>query len=699
MATIFRPRRAVEARSGGKILRGRRVAGAASPYARPNSPSPPTENPNWLTGLISPATRMIVNGAGKFISAVFGSSSSSSSSSGSDSGSDDENDDCSTEGAEELDQKNEKALEENTFVEKEPQLIVEKSETKLAIERMLMQETFSRDECDRLTKIIQSRVVDCPTITEQDGRQNELADRIIGSSIALAGSSELQWHTKNSSAAYSFLADNYNLSPRASSLEGNVTSLRNTAVMEAKKWLEEKRFESSAKTVVDHGTCTLKPIKQLNVAEREVEVGSPVDMAKSYMRTRPPWASASFSHLGSQSSSPTAVYMLKEGTPFTTDAISLSLSKKRNSLATGSWDLLDEIRRVRFKARQNILGPLEPKKIDLSAEAIEHIGGQASSEAHESNAEGADKIQVSYSLSATKCVDSPVNLHVGLASSDVCPDNLKHGTSSANLVLETLCDGPVNNSLSTSLDIHICNNNKDIEDAQNNKEVPHPILVQHDGPQDSSVGALNSVVEVHSSADMKPSLKCDDNEVDGLGEIHGSNLKPSPPVKETVQAECSSEPHQCSALKEIHPTVDSRSQDGNHETQKEANGLGDRFTANGSPASSWSVGLHADYNLRPSDEGGSNPIDLSHDKLDNIPVEEPCELLSEASMEVPIAEETDSFASGSWNSSTRQYDESLQSQPQVTVNHNPERRTNSKVERQQRKRIGRYNRRGRGRGK
>lgn len=85
MTTIFRARRNTNAGSGGKLLRGRRASAVASPYGRPNSTpptsSPPPENPNWLLGLVIPASRMIVNGAGKLVSTVFGSNDDSPSSS------------------------------------------------------------------------------------------------------------------------------------------------------------------------------------------------------------------------------------------------------------------------------------------------------------------------------------------------------------------------------------------------------------------------------------------------------------------------------------------------------------------------------------------------------------------------------------------------------------------------------------------
>ncbi|KAG5531420.1 hypothetical protein RHGRI_026142 [Rhododendron griersonianum] len=99
MASVSRRRPTTNERSGagGKIVRGRQIAAARArtPYDRPvaagDAPSP---NPNWLTGLIFPTSRIIATGATKLFSSVFGpETSSSSSSSGTDSSSEDGMDD------------------------------------------------------------------------------------------------------------------------------------------------------------------------------------------------------------------------------------------------------------------------------------------------------------------------------------------------------------------------------------------------------------------------------------------------------------------------------------------------------------------------------------------------------------------------------------------------------------------------------
>lgn len=170
-------------------MRGRRIAAARTPYYRPTLEPPVPENPSWLVS----TTRMIASGAGKLISSVFGSDSSSSSSSSSSASSggessaednvdDDNNDmDTSSHRADKL-TKTEAATEIIKSFRKEPQPSTGKSETKCLIEQLLMQETFSREECDRLIEIIRSRAIGCPTADDGlYGRLSEHPDRIVDS--------------------------------------------------------------------------------------------------------------------------------------------------------------------------------------------------------------------------------------------------------------------------------------------------------------------------------------------------------------------------------------------------------------------------------------------------------------------------------------------------------------------------------------
>lgn len=59
----------------------------------------------------------------------------------------------------------------------------------------------------------------------------------------------------------------------------------------------------------------------------EVEVGSPVDMARTYMQGRPPWSSPSANHIECKYSSPIGIQLYKEETPYSVGGKSTSSLK------------------------------------------------------------------------------------------------------------------------------------------------------------------------------------------------------------------------------------------------------------------------------------------------------------------------------------------------------------------------------------
>ncbi|KAH9620696.1 hypothetical protein KSS87_017861 [Heliosperma pusillum] len=168
-----------------------------------------------------------------------------------------------------------------------------KSEHKRKIEELVLDETFSREEGDQLIRLIKSRIIGTPPT-------------------------------------------------------------RNKAVMEAKKWLLEKRSGSKKKLETE-----LDSSSQFTRSEK----GSPADMAKSYMQNRPAWASPSSKHAEFVSPSTLSKLHFKEETPTSTLR---SSELKRSSFAAGSWNLLDEIRRVRTKATEEFLAATPLTKTSLS---------------------------------------------------------------------------------------------------------------------------------------------------------------------------------------------------------------------------------------------------------------------------------------------------------------------------------------------
>ncbi|XP_020872387.1 protein KAKU4 isoform X3 [Arabidopsis lyrata subsp. lyrata] len=316
-------------RTGGKIVRPRRTAAVRTPYDRPvpRSRDPPQQNPSWISRLVYKPASVIASGAGKFISSVVFSDSSSSSEEDEDSSSD-------IDGDEDVEKTITDFTEEDLLTAQQP--TIQRLSSKRVIEQLLMQETFAREEGDRLIDIIKARVVDHPSVPSAvEGRHN---DNGLTSDV-------------------------------------NVGEMSNTTVMEARKWLEEKKSGSSSKyTATEDGA------------------GSPVDVAKSYMRARLPWGSPA------EFRSPSSAGM--QGTPFPYSAGNFSSSKlKRKSGSNQSWNIQDEIRKVRAKATEEMLkspssvASLEPKYSPYVL-ATDMLKGNASS----LNADGAVRYEQSRAL-------------------------------------------------------------------------------------------------------------------------------------------------------------------------------------------------------------------------------------------------------------------------------------------------------------
>ncbi|KAI3852906.1 hypothetical protein MKW92_028878 [Papaver armeniacum] len=374
MASFFRVRRNSDNESvGGKMSRGRRIVNY-SPYARP-SPAPAASSSSqsteitmngWFSGFVVPASRMIANGAGKIVSTVFGSQDSHSSSDN-DSDDDDDEDIDSIEESDSDDNNDHisqgsDGINQNTieshgtkFLETQPLAVVRRSESKLQIERLLMQETFSRDECNRLTKIIQSRVVECHA-----SREGEIASQ---------GAAQFGEEARKSNSYLGYGVDSLSSGPLA---------VHYAAIMESKKWLEEKRSESSPKLENSPLALTASPFnKYINVTEGEV--GSPVLMAKTYMRSRPPWASPSSSHVGFRTPSPIRMPLVKEETPISDRSALSSKFARRSPLANNSQEILAELRRVRLKSEKAMLLSDSSIHIQPSASESGHKDGHTAS--------------------------------------------------------------------------------------------------------------------------------------------------------------------------------------------------------------------------------------------------------------------------------------------------------------------------------
>ncbi|KAL5074239.1 hypothetical protein RYX36_013223, partial [Vicia faba] len=136
----------------------------------------------------------------------------------------------------------------------------------------------------------------------------------------------------------------------------------------------------------------------------------------SYMRARPPWASPSVDH--TKPSTPSGIQLFKEETPHLFGGNSTaSLNKyKRDSSATGSWSIQDEIRRVRSRATEEMLRTLPSSKIDWSAYAVENKSNVNSSAIENIGTSLGDKVHT-----FTNLVDTSADLTRGLGS-NTSPD-------------------------------------------------------------------------------------------------------------------------------------------------------------------------------------------------------------------------------------------------------------------------------------
>ncbi|XP_073051871.1 protein KAKU4-like isoform X2 [Primulina eburnea] len=304
--------------AGGKIVANRRKQRlATTPYDRLRSQPPADKSPGWFSGRVLPSARAIASGAGKILASVLYSESSSS-----------EEYEDEDSGADDLD--NDKDAYDGVNA------LHERIETKRKIEQLIMQETFSREECDRLTELLKSRVIDWSMEAE-----------------------------KRFAAASGKMTDN------------EVGDTYNEAVLEAKKWFQEKKMGPNSVANADEGTCDLNAsgTEHVNGA-----VGSPLDLARSYMRDRPPWASPT-KKIELSTPLTARIELIKEGTSYSVGHDSLSSSKKRNSVASGSWNIQEELRRVRAKATEDMLrspsSRIDPLLFAIATSRQEGMGKKA----------------------------------------------------------------------------------------------------------------------------------------------------------------------------------------------------------------------------------------------------------------------------------------------------------------------------------
>ncbi|KAK6158671.1 hypothetical protein DH2020_005985 [Rehmannia glutinosa] len=562
--------------AGGKIVTNRRKQRlSATPYDRPPpqpAPPPPPKSPNWFTGIVVPSARFLASGAGKILYSIF--SESESSSEDEDSASEDDIDD---DNHFEIPYNGDNMLNETNVTSSEimhhgqkSQLSVWRSETKRTIEQLIMQESFSREECDKLIKVLNSRV----TVSREKNM--------------LAGS------------------------PGKAVDNGTEdVDIYNKAVQEAKKWFQQKKVGSSSVTELAHGTCNLN---STGLGHVETGGSSPVDVARSYMKDRPPWASPT-RNVELRTPSTTTMKLFKEGTLYSVGQDSLSSSKKRNSLVSGSWNIQEELRRVRSKATEDMLRT-PSAKIDSSLFAVAPIRVESIGAGEEVLGMG-ERMTETVSLRETKPVDALVD--AGVSSDPALTFFLKDP--------ETV---PADGECAASEFAH--------PSRSDHAEEHHTAVNLVQDPSVSIIrlclsGWINSIAVYGPSTYWLPDIRrWDESDKENKDAGRGAKLK---------------QEHPCLSIINGVPATEVTENGG----KQIVNGLS-------SSQASLSAGVVAGLNKEQHDEENQNADTVKEKKPANIiNVEGNCELLSEAYMEVPVVTETDSIASGSQNSMGMQYDE------------------------------------------
>ncbi|XLT46460.1 hypothetical protein HN873_039064, partial [Arachis hypogaea] len=99
-------------------------------------------------------------------------------------------------------------------------------------------------------------------------------------------------------------------------------SFSSATVLEAKKWLQKKKSGLEPNSDLGYGRHSLDLVTLTQVPTDE---GSPMDVAKSYIRSLPPWASPSLDHI--KPPTPVGIQLFKEQTPHLFGGNSTSSSK------------------------------------------------------------------------------------------------------------------------------------------------------------------------------------------------------------------------------------------------------------------------------------------------------------------------------------------------------------------------------------
>nr|XP_017241041.1 PREDICTED: protein KAKU4-like isoform X4 [Daucus carota subsp. sativus] len=388
-------------KSGGNIAKRRRHNTLKTPYDRPPPQSPENFGIKQLSSdFFADTSRMIAKGAIKFLTFMTDTDHISSSSETDDddvvSCDDDvyapfENDSTSTE-----------------MVRMSPKWVIGK---------LLLQETFSKKESDKLIEIINSRVVDCFPMGEgQDAGLIEMPRGKCGTDDRCG-----------------------------------------TAVMQDKHWLNKK-------------AC-------------------------------PPCASPSLRPSGLRTPSPMATDHYKDEALSTLSCTSFPSTQERGTHSARSWNIQDEVRKVRFKAAEDILHAFPSKKIGLSINSEQKtfqnsiVPGGGST---------VDKMQLSKSLPDKEDVDASVKLLSGPSTIHDSKDSFDFGLKQDGMQAEHLFTNP-----STSVsepNQHLTVEGASTSDSHHSMNLEHLVEQHNENDTNSEDGISRRFDVANSGAPVANSL-------------------------------------------------------------------------------------------------------------------------------------------------------------------------------------------------
>ncbi|XP_063946001.1 protein KAKU4 isoform X1 [Daucus carota subsp. sativus] len=405
-------------KSGGNIAKRRRHNTLKTPYDRPPPQSPENFGIKQLSSdFFADTSRMIAKGAIKFLTFMTDTDHISSSSETED---DDDVVSC----------------DDDVYAPFEVSKWIENDSTstemvrmspKWVIGKLLLQETFSKKESDKLIEIINSRVVDCFPMGEgQDAGLIEMPRGKCGTDDRCG-----------------------------------------TAVMQDKHWLNKKS----------------------------------VDMVKAYMQACPPCASPSLRPSGLRTPSPMATDHYKDEALSTLSCTSFPSTQERGTHSARSWNIQDEVRKVRFKAAEDILHAFPSKKIGLSINSEQKtfqnsiVPGGGST---------VDKMQLSKSLPDKEDVDASVKLLSGPSTIHDSKDSFDFGLKQDGMQAEHLFTNP-----STSVsepNQHLTVEGASTSDSHHSMNLEHLVEQHNENDTNSEDGISRRFDVANSGAPVANSL-------------------------------------------------------------------------------------------------------------------------------------------------------------------------------------------------